>query len=56
MFVAHAHAITGTHWVNDFEHPYVGLAAFYDSERRVRPPLQRFADQPDKVRDRGALH
>jgi hypothetical protein len=26
-----ASAITGTQWVEDFEHPYVGLVVFYDS-------------------------
>ncbi len=26
-----AAAITGTHWVEDFEHPYVGLIVFYDA-------------------------
>jgi Trypsin len=25
-------AITGTQWVNDFEHPFVGLAVFYDAQ------------------------
>lgn len=30
FFAVPAHAITGTNWVNDFEHPYVGLVAFYD--------------------------
>jgi hypothetical protein len=28
---APSQAITGTHWVEDFEHPYVGLIVFYDS-------------------------
>lgn len=27
-----AAAITGTHWVEDFEHPYVGLIAFHDAQ------------------------
>ena len=30
VFAVPAHAITGTNWVDDFEHPYVGLVAFYN--------------------------
>jgi hypothetical protein len=31
FFAAHVHAITNN-WVEDFEHPYVGLAVFYDKD------------------------
>ena len=31
-FAAPAFAITGNSWVEDFEHPFVGLAVFYDSK------------------------
>ena len=29
---APASAITGKNWVEDFEHPFVGLAVFYDAD------------------------
>ena len=29
--VSPAHAITGKYWVDDNEHPFVGLAVFYDA-------------------------
>jgi hypothetical protein len=31
LAAAPAFSITGTQWVKDFEHPYVGLVVFYDS-------------------------
>lgn len=32
ILAAPALAITGTHWVKDFEHPFVGLIVFFDAD------------------------
>ena len=49
-------AIAGN-WVEDFEHPFVGLAVFYDAngEWGISVALQRHAAQSDGFSDRWAL-
>ena len=50
-----AFAITGTSWVDDFEHPYVGLVVFYDAAGEFAGRCSGSADQPDEVPDGRAL-
>ena len=48
-------AVTGKNIVEDFEHEYVGLVAFYDADGSLPAPLQRHPAVRAGVPDRRAL-